>query len=156
MRLVRDKETNFGKGFGYVMFKVHLSLLSLLLKSRNNFFMKDRTSLPDALRLNDVPFNGRKLRVSRAKKHTPTPGAGPKNPQQQSKDKTTVFTVCRLPTIMSSLMCTLSRQHPNRRASKGYMHRRVSSRTFQPNRSETRKRNPKRRKEGRNKRAAKN
>jgi len=54
--------------------------------------MKDRTSLPDALRLNDVPFNGRKLRVSRAKKHTATPGAGPKNPQQQSKDKTKVLT----------------------------------------------------------------
>jgi len=92
VRLVRDKETNFGKGFGYVMFKVPFPLITTT-KSRNNFFMKDRTSLPDALRLHDVPFNGRKLRVSRAKKHTATPGAGPKNPQQQSKDKTkTVFT----------------------------------------------------------------
>jgi len=56
VRLIRDQETNYGKGFGYVMFK-------------------DRTSLPDALRLNEAPFNGRKLRVSRAQKHSAlTPG----------------------------------------------------------------------------------
>lgn len=66
VRIIRDKKTNIGKGFGYVQFTVPSPLLS----NRFCVNVKDRDAVDKAVLLNDKPSvtMKRKLRVTYAKR----------------------------------------------------------------------------------------